>query len=52
VRTAVHEDIPAAERGLRHEQAGWLLAAEGADPETVCAHLLECEPAGSVDVVT
>ncbi len=51
VRTAVHNDIPAAERGLRHAQAAQLLAAEGADPEAVAAHLLACEPAGSAEVV-
>jgi ATP/maltotriose-dependent transcriptional regulator MalT len=51
VRTAVHDDIPRAERGLRHAEAARLLAAEGADPDVVCAHLLVCEPAGSVEVV-
>jgi DNA-binding CsgD family transcriptional regulator len=51
VRTAVHDDIPPAERGLRHAAAARLLAAEGADPDVVCAHLLVCEPAGSLDVV-
>jgi DNA-binding CsgD family transcriptional regulator len=51
VRTAVHDDIPQAERGLRHAEAAWLLAAEGADPDAVCAHLLVCEPAGSLEVV-
>ena len=51
VRTAVHDDIPRAERGLRHAEAARLLAAEGADPDVVCAHLLVCEPAGSLEVV-
>jgi DNA-binding CsgD family transcriptional regulator len=51
VRTAVHDDIPQAERGLRHAEAARLLAAEGADPDVVCAHLLVCEPAGSLEVV-
>jgi DNA-binding CsgD family transcriptional regulator len=51
VRTAVHEDIPLAGRGLRHAQAARLLAAEGADLDAVCAHLLLCEPAGSAEVV-
>jgi DNA-binding CsgD family transcriptional regulator/tetratricopeptide (TPR) repeat protein len=51
VRTAVHDDIPQAERGLRHAAAARLLAAEGADPDVVCAHLLVCEPAGSPAVV-
>ena len=51
VRTAVHDDIPQAGRGLRHAEAARLLAAEGADLDAVCAHLLVCEPAGSVEVV-
>ena len=51
VRTAVHEDIPQADRGLRHAEAARLLAAEGADLDAVCAHLLVCEPAGSPEVV-
>jgi len=51
VRTAVHDDIPQASRGLRHAAAARLLAAEGADLDAVCAHLLVCEPAGSAEVV-
>ena len=51
VRTAVHEDIALAGRGLRHAEAARLLAAEGADLDAVCAHLLVCEPAGSAEVV-
>src|SRR5215470_13412028 len=51
VRTAVHDDIPEADRGLRHAAAARLLAAEGADPDVVCAHLLVCEPVGSAEVV-
>lgn len=51
VRAAVHEDIPPVGRGLRHAEAARLLAAEGADLDAVCAHLLVCEPAGSAEVV-
>ena len=51
VRAAVHDDIPEAGRGLLHAEAARLLAADGADPDAVCAHLLVCEPAGSPDVV-
>jgi DNA-binding CsgD family transcriptional regulator len=51
VRTAVHDDIPPASRGLRHAEAARLLAAEGADLDAVCAHLLVCEPSGSAEVV-
>ncbi|HEV2374757.1 MAG TPA: AAA family ATPase [Streptosporangiaceae bacterium] len=51
VRRAVHDDIPGASRGMRHAEAARLLAAEGADMDAVCAHLLVCEPAGSREVV-
>src|SRR5215472_6971241 len=51
VRTAIYEDIPLAGRGLRHAEAARLLAAEGADLDAICAHLLACEPAGSPEVV-
>src|SRR5215471_16989250 len=51
VRTAVHDDIPQASRGLRHAEAARLLAADGADLDAVCAHLLVCEPAGSLEVM-
>jgi DNA-binding CsgD family transcriptional regulator len=51
VRTAVHDDIPEAGRGLRHAEAARQLAADGADLDAVCAHLLVCEPAGSPEVV-
>jgi DNA-binding NarL/FixJ family response regulator len=51
VRTAVHGDIPETERGVRHAEAARLLAAEGADLEEVCAHLLVCEPVGSAEAV-
>jgi DNA-binding CsgD family transcriptional regulator len=51
VRTALYDDIPQADRGLRHTAAARLLAAEGADVEQVCAHLLACPPDGSGEVV-
>jgi len=51
VRAAVHDDIPQASRGLRHAEAARLLAADGADLDAVCAHLLLCEPAESLEVV-
>jgi DNA-binding CsgD family transcriptional regulator len=50
VRAAIHDDIPESERGVLHAEAARRLAAEGADLEEVCAHLLVCEPAGSADV--
>ncbi|WP_409328981.1 BTAD domain-containing putative transcriptional regulator [Trujillonella humicola] len=46
VRDAVHHDLPAAERGLRHEEAARLLAATGAGDEQVAAHLLLAPPRG------
>jgi DNA-binding CsgD family transcriptional regulator len=49
VRAAVHDDIPETERGVRHAVAARWLAAEGADLEVVCAHLLVCEPVGSAE---
>jgi DNA-binding CsgD family transcriptional regulator len=51
VRTAVYDDISRADRGLRHGVAARLLAAEGADLDQVCAHLLACPPSGSAEVV-
>src|SRR5262249_49921722 len=51
VRTAVHDDIPETGRGLRHAEAAQVLAADGADLDAVCAHLLVCEPTGSREVV-
>src|SRR5262249_58980066 len=51
VRAAVHDDIPKASRGLRHAKAAGLLAADGAELDAVCAHLLVCEPTGSRGVV-
>jgi DNA-binding SARP family transcriptional activator/DNA-binding CsgD family transcriptional regulator len=51
VRSAVYEDIPAAERAARHGEAARTLAANGAEPDVVCAQLLVCEPAGSHEAV-
>jgi DNA-binding CsgD family transcriptional regulator len=47
VRTAVYEGIPGAGRVDLHARAATVLAARGANPEAVAAHLLLCEP-GSV----
>jgi hypothetical protein len=44
VRDAVYADLPAAERGLRHEEAARLLRAAGAGDEQVAAHLLLAPP--------
>jgi len=44
VRTSVYEDLPVYARSDMHARAAALLAAEGADPEEVAAHLLGAEP--------
>jgi tetratricopeptide (TPR) repeat protein len=44
VRAAIYDDIAPAARSLRHAAAARLLADEGASPDRVCAHLLNCEP--------
>ena len=44
VRAAVYERIPSAGRAELHTRAAAVLAAQGADPEAVAAHLLLCEP--------
>ncbi|MGY1740020.1 MULTISPECIES: BTAD domain-containing putative transcriptional regulator [unclassified Blastococcus] len=46
VRDAVHHDVPAAARGLQHEEAARLLRAAGAGDEQVAAHLLLAPPRG------
>ena len=51
VRDAVYQAMPAAERGLRHEQAAHVLRAAGASDEQVAAHLLLAPPRGDQDVV-
>jgi DNA-binding CsgD family transcriptional regulator len=45
VRAAVYERIPAGLRADLHARAATLLLDQGADAETVAAHLLLCEPA-------
>ena len=47
IRSAVHEQVPAATRSAAHERAARLLADEDATPERVAAHLLATEPRGS-----
>jgi DNA-binding CsgD family transcriptional regulator len=46
VRRVVYSDTPPAERNVRHARAAELLAAAGADPGDIAAHLLATEPAG------
>jgi DNA-binding CsgD family transcriptional regulator len=47
VRAALYDDLGTGERGARHAAAAEALAAEGASPERVTAHLLLTEPAGA-----
>jgi DNA-binding CsgD family transcriptional regulator len=46
-RTAVYEEMPAAERARLHRRAADLLAAGGAGPETIAVHLLATDPAAN-----
>jgi hypothetical protein len=51
VRTAVYDDIPAAERPVAHAAAARVLADLCAAPETIAVHLLSNHPAGDPAVV-
>jgi DNA-binding CsgD family transcriptional regulator len=50
-RSAVYEDMAAAERAVRHGAAARSLASLHADPEQVCAQLLRTEPAAAAEAV-
>ena len=51
VRAAVHDDIPDGRRSELHRRAAALLAAAGAPPGQLAAHLVACDPAGDPEVV-
>lgn len=51
VRDAVAHDMAPAARELLHARAAELMAAAGAPPEQVAAHLLEISPRGDAGVV-
>jgi DNA-binding CsgD family transcriptional regulator len=51
VRAAVYDDMAPAARALAHARAARMLAADGADPAQIAAHLLACEPADDAWVV-
>jgi class 3 adenylate cyclase/DNA-binding CsgD family transcriptional regulator len=51
VRTAVYEDMSAAERVAAHRRAATILAEAGAEPEHVAAHLEHTIPNGDPFVV-
>ncbi len=48
---AVYQDLPPGERELQHERAAQVLAATGATPEQVAAHLLLVPARGDAGVV-
>lgn len=51
LRAAVYDDLPAGARAEAHTHAASMLAAEGADPDAVAAHLLLSAPAGERHVI-
>jgi DNA-binding SARP family transcriptional activator/tetratricopeptide (TPR) repeat protein len=51
VEAAVYDDLPLGERDLQHDRAAHVLAAAGASPEQVAAHLLLVPPRGDLGVV-
>jgi len=51
IRAAVYESLTPLERDGAHARAAGLLAAGGAEPERVAAHLLRSPPAGNPQVV-
>lgn len=52
VRTAIYEEMTAADRATMHQRAAQLRADQGAEPESIAVHLLACEPAGDPTRVT
>jgi DNA-binding SARP family transcriptional activator/DNA-binding CsgD family transcriptional regulator len=51
VESAVYDDLPLGEREMAHARAAHVLAAAGASPEQVAAHLLVVPPRGDTAVV-
>jgi DNA-binding CsgD family transcriptional regulator len=52
VRAAIYEEIAPGARSLAHRRAAELLAAAGAEPDAVAAHLLRTEPIGAEQTVS
>ncbi|HEX2284923.1 MAG TPA: AAA family ATPase [Mycobacterium sp.] len=52
VRTAIYNDLSAAERADLHARAAKLLAEQRADPGAIAMHLLSTPPSGDREVVT
>ena len=51
LRAAVYADLSEPERALAHDRAADLLAAAGANPQQVAAHLVHVPPRGRTSVV-
>ena len=51
VRTAIYDNIPAAQRTDLHARAAKLLAEQDADPEAIAVHVMATDPAGIPEVV-
>lgn len=51
VEAAVYDDVPLGERELQHDRAAQVLAAAGASPEQIAAHLMLVPPRGDAGVV-
>jgi DNA-binding CsgD family transcriptional regulator len=52
VRTAIYNDLSAAERADLHARAAKLLADQRADPGAIAVHLIATPPSGDPNVVT
>lgn len=51
VRAAIYEEIAPGARSLAHRRAAEVLAAAGAEPDAVAAHLLRTEPIGAEQTI-
>jgi DNA-binding CsgD family transcriptional regulator len=51
VRTAIYEELPEGERSATHRRIADLLAAEGAELDTIAGHLLLSRATGSLETI-
>jgi DNA-binding CsgD family transcriptional regulator len=51
VHAAIYGELPPGARSAGHRQAAALLQAQGADLDSVAAHLLRSEPVGAADTI-
>jgi DNA-binding CsgD family transcriptional regulator len=51
VRTAIYEELPDGERSATHRRIAELLAAEGAELDTIAGHLLLSRATGSLETI-